>query len=164
MAVEALTIVERLIKSELCRYRLEVVDIQMPEPAELGLHAAEHRVVSVTGITRRISRDAIVLKVRRGNISWIVNTQAFPVGLHRMARQTKIGGFGFFEMNRRPQNKRGDRQDKQRDKGENLAASYRRERRPDDQQTDKDDAQNYENRYGVASQGLFPSNHKLTGC
>ena len=85
MAVKAFTIVVRLIEGKLCRHRLEVINVEMPEPAELGLYAAKHRVIGVTGIAGFISRDAIILEMRGGNIGWIIDAQTFSVSLHRMA-------------------------------------------------------------------------------
>jgi hypothetical protein len=155
VTVQTLTIVVRLVESELFGHRLEVVDLEMPESAELGFHPAKHRVISVTGITGFASRDAIILEVRGGNVGLIVVAQTFSVGLHGMAGETKVGGFGLFEMNRRTQSYRGDRQNKQRDKGKNLAASYRRERRSNDQQTDKNNAENNENRNRLVCQRLI---------
>jgi hypothetical protein len=71
-----------------------------------------------------------------------------------MAGKTKARGFGLVEMNCRTQSYRGDRQNKQRNKGKTLATGYRRERRSNDQQTDKNNAQNNENRNGLVCQWL----------
>ena len=73
VAVQAFTIVVRLIQRKLCRHRLEIVDIEMLEPAELGLDTSEHGVMRVTGVTRCTSRDAIVLEVSGRDIGGIVN-------------------------------------------------------------------------------------------
>src|SRR5262245_28557863 len=156
MAVQAFTIVVRLIQRQLCRDRPEIVDIKMLEPMELGLGASEHGVMRVTAVTCGTSRDTIVLEVRGREIGGIVNAQTFSVGLHRMARQTEVGGFGIFEMYRRPQSERGDGQNKQGKKGKHLAAAYGPERRPNDQQTAKKNAQQNEHRHGVSWHRLFP--------
>jgi hypothetical protein len=47
----------------------EVLDVDVVQPIQLGAESAKHRIVSVTGIAGLVGRDAMVLKVRGGEVS-----------------------------------------------------------------------------------------------
>ena len=105
----------------------------MLEAAHLGIDVAEHGVIGMTSETGMILGNPVVLKMRGWNIVGIVDVEALPTGLHDMAGKTKLRRRRVFQMNRSAQARRNNRQDKERDEGDNFAALRRRDGRAQQQ-------------------------------
>src|SRR5436190_1707041 len=63
------------------------------KPAPLRLHAAVHDVIAVAGVASLLARHAVVLELGSGKPGWIINLQAAPVGLHKVAGQAETSLF-----------------------------------------------------------------------
>src|SRR5712691_340984 len=98
MAVQALAIVVRLVKLDVFRrWRFsEVIHVDMSQPSKLGLDSAEHRIIRVARVAGFARRHAMILKVRRGQVLWIVHAQALSVRLHDVTRKAKPRALGVF--------------------------------------------------------------------
>src|SRR5713226_4114227 len=98
MAVQALAIVVRLVEPDVFRrWRFsEVIHIDMSKPAKLGLDSAEHRIIRVARVAGFVRRDAMILKVRRGQVLRIVHAQALSIRLHDVARKARPRTLGIF--------------------------------------------------------------------
>src|SRR5262245_25005588 len=97
--MQALTNVERMVEL----YRLlriaDVLDIDMVKPADVSLDATcVKRIIRVAGIASFLTRDAIVLKVRRRYVGSIVHIQTLSMGLHDVAGETELRPFRALNM------------------------------------------------------------------
>jgi hypothetical protein len=129
VAMQAFTVLVRIIKRKLRRYFFQVVDIEVSQAADLGIHVAEHGVVGVTRITGAVTRNSVVLKVTGRNITRIIDVQALSIRLHDVARETKLGRFGMFEMDVSAEACRYDGEDEKGDERKYFPSPDHGERR-----------------------------------
>lgn len=116
--MQAFTIVVRIVELDILRGRrsAEVVDIHVPLPVHLCAKAAKHRVIGMTGVASFPGRDAMILEVRGGQMARVIDQQAFAERFHFVARQTKLGLFGMFDVIRSAHSQADYRQQKQQKK------------------------------------------------
>src|SRR5208282_3981281 len=100
MAMQALAVVERLVQLDILRQRLlfQIVDVKMPQAAQLRLERPKHRVVRVARVTGLVGGNAMILIVRRGKIRGVVDLQALSVGLHDVAREAERRALGALHL------------------------------------------------------------------
>ena len=128
MAVQALAVVEWLMQLDIFRswFLSKVVNVEMPQSAELCFERSKHGVVGVTCVAGFVSGDAMVLKMGGGKIRGVIHTKALAVGFHDVTRQTKRRALGAFHLAIHSCDKTKNRQEKQHAKRENLSASMNR--------------------------------------
>src|SRR5579872_3717890 len=120
--MKTLAVVERLVELNVRRQRRlsQIVDIKMPQAAELRPERTKHSVVRVAGVARLVRGNAMILIVRPGKVRGIVDVQALSVGLHDVAREAKGRAFGPSHFIFHPGQERKDRQKEKYSKRNNL--------------------------------------------
>src|SRR5262245_57974491 len=93
VAMEALPVIVGRVQLDLVRHLPKILDVDMPEPAQLCLVISKHRVISVTGETGLVPRHSIVLIVRRRQERGIVYAKALAVVRHCVTGQAKFRPF-----------------------------------------------------------------------
>ena len=89
MAVQTLPVIVWMIEFDGLLRLAYVLRINMVQPSQFGIKAAENRVIGMAGVTGFIARHASILEMRGRNIRRIVHIQAMPVRLHDVAAQAK---------------------------------------------------------------------------
>ena len=86
MAMQAFAVIKGDIEFDLRRLRnsAQILHINMPESAELGVHRAKHGVVRVAGVAGMIAWYKVVLKMRRRQITGVIHIEALPEVVHYM--------------------------------------------------------------------------------
>ena len=89
--MEALAIVVWRVELDVFRFGdgTEILHPNVMHTAPLRAVVAKHCVIRVTGEAGVIARHAIVLKVRRRQVAFIVNVQAAPEIRHYVTGKTK---------------------------------------------------------------------------
>src|SRR6266850_2241359 len=98
--MQALAIVVGLVEFDVLRgrRRSEVINVDMSQPAQLGLDSAEHSVIRVARVTRFVSRYSMILKMRRSQVLRVVNMQALSVRLHDVTRKTEFSALCVIQF------------------------------------------------------------------
>ena len=143
MAMQAFSVVVGLIELDVLRNgrRPEIVDIDMLQPAEFGFHSSKHRVAGVARITSLFGWDAVILEMRGGQMSRIIDKQALPVGFHDVTRQTEFRALGMLKFGRANHPYAQDRQGEQHQKRHHFPAASRGDAGPKDNHGNKNDGQ-----------------------
>jgi len=100
VTMQTFPVVVRFIKANGVMGFAEILDVDVVQPIQLGAESAKHRIVSVAGVTGLVGRDAMVLKVRGGEVSGVIQIQAATVRLHDVAGEAERGVLGSFEFRR----------------------------------------------------------------
>jgi hypothetical protein len=150
VAVEALAVIEWLVQLDIFGARLgtQVINVQVPEAAELGFEGAEHGVVGVAGVAGLVGRDAMVLIVGSSQIARIIDVKAFAVRLHDVAGETEGGALRTFHFVLHAYQEAEDRKKKEHTKGKNLAAGMNGNRGTKYQQASEKRAEDNQNNDG----------------
>jgi hypothetical protein len=98
--MQAFAVVEGLVELDVFRLgrMAQVININMPQAAELGFDAAEHSVVGMTGIASFVGGYAVILKVSGGKVHRVIHTQTLAIWLHDVAAQTELRGLGTIQF------------------------------------------------------------------
>jgi len=73
MAVQAFPVVIRFIETNGVVGLAEILHIDVVQPIQLGAEPAKHRIVRVAGVASLIGRYAVILKVRGGEVSGVID-------------------------------------------------------------------------------------------
>ena len=82
VAVQAFAVVVRFVEANGIMRLAKILHVNVVQPVKFGPGASKHRIVCVTGIAGLIGGDAVILKVRRSQVSGIIYVQALAVSLH----------------------------------------------------------------------------------
>src|ERR1700752_3101371 len=110
---------------------------------QLGAETPEHRVICVAGVTGFLSRYAMILKVRRCQISGIIDVQALSERLHFVAGKAKLRALGTVDVIAGAHSEADERQQKQHKEGEYLSClraghAWAKDEHADQNRTDRD--------------------------
>ena len=98
MAVQAFPVVIRFIETNGVMGLAEILNVDVVQPIQLSPESTEHRIVGVTGVAGLVGRDAMVLKMRGGEVGRVIHKKAATVRLHDVAGETERGALGSFEF------------------------------------------------------------------
>ena len=89
MAVQALTVVVRMVELDgLLRFG-DILRVDMVQPLQFGAETAEDGVIGVAGIAGLIAWHTPVLKMRCRNIGRVIYVEALSISAHDMAGQAE---------------------------------------------------------------------------
>src|SRR3569833_4765148 len=100
VAVQTGLIREGSVELNISRLRdpSQILDVDMTQAAKFRLHATEHREIGMACIAGVIGRDEVILKMRGGEITLIVEVEALSEILQDKARETKARRRGAVQM------------------------------------------------------------------
>jgi hypothetical protein len=121
MAMETLAIVVGSVELDFLGSgrSCEVVDINVPQAAELGMQCTKHGVVRVAGVAGFGCGHAMVLEVGGGEIGGIIHVETFSKRFHGVAGKTEFRGGRSFQLIRNAhghaENRQAEEYEKRRD-------------------------------------------------
>ncbi len=136
VAVQALAIVEGRVELDLFRLRgvAQILDIQMAQAAQLGMHGAEHSIVGVAGVAGAAAGHQVVLKMLGRNIAGIVHVKALAEVVHHVAGEAELRALGALHVLGEAKSGGQHGQDKQSYERQDFSAADARQFNP---QTDQ---------------------------
>ena len=114
----------------------------MAQAAQLGADAAVERIVRVASVAGFVDGNPVILKVRGGYVGRIVDVKTFSVRLHDVAGEAEGGLLGALDVIGSRAERAEDRQNEKSQERKDFAAASRRERGPNDDDRDQNNADN----------------------
>src|ERR1700692_719271 len=129
VTVEALAIVEGRVELDVSRLwdLSEVLHINVAQATKLCVDRTEQGVVRMAGIAGMIAGNEIVLKVPGRDVTRVIDVEAAAEIGHHVAGKAELRARGSLHVFRVAQSNTHYWQNKERHKGQNLAAPHSRE-------------------------------------
>src|SRR6266851_1784790 len=107
VTVQALAIVVRLIELDVLGGRRcsKEKDVDMSQPAKLGLDSTKHGVIRVACVAGFVRRNAMILKMCGGEMLGVVHAQTLSVRFHDVARKTEFSTLCVLQFAGSPHSK-----------------------------------------------------------